>query len=150
MERTHTPGRVLRRREGTAQQLRATCCTPEAVGARPEFGPAAVYCGSGAPPVTPSSPMHEYLEQLLLVLAVGSAVAIGAKRAGIPYNVALVVVGLLLVLMNVLPQTPMNPDVVLLVFLPMLVFQGALSSDDVRMRRHRAADARAQRPPMLS
>jgi CPA1 family monovalent cation:H+ antiporter len=72
--------------------------------------------------------MHEYLEQLLLVLAVGSAVAIGAKRIAVPYNVALVVVGLLLVLMNVLPQTPMNPDVVLLVFLPMLVFQGALSA----------------------
>jgi len=79
--------------------------------------------------------MHEYLEQLLLVLAVGSAVAIGAKRIGIPYNVALVVVGLLLVLMNVLPQTPMNPDVVLLVFLPILVFQGALSADDVSMRQ---------------
>lgn len=79
--------------------------------------------------------MHEYLEQLLLVLAVGSAVAISAKRIGIPYNVALVVVGLLLVLMNVLPQTPMNPDVVLLVFLPILVFQGALSADDVSMRQ---------------
>src|SRR6188768_530309 len=79
--------------------------------------------------------MHEYLEQLLLVLAVGSAVAIGAKRIGIPYNVALVVVGLLLVLMNVLPQTPMNPDVALLVFLPILVFQGALSADDVSMRQ---------------
>ncbi len=62
--------------------------------------------------------MREYLEQLLLVLAVGSAVAIAAKRVGVPYNVALVVVGLLLVLMNVLPDTPMDPGVVLLVFLP--------------------------------
>jgi CPA1 family monovalent cation:H+ antiporter len=78
--------------------------------------------------------MHDYLEQLLIVLAVGSAVAIGAKRINIPYNVALVVVGLLLVLMNVLPQTPMNPEIVLLVFLPVLVFQGALSADDASMR----------------
>ena len=78
--------------------------------------------------------MREYLEQLLLVLGVGAAVASAAKRVGVPYNVALVVVGLLLVLMNVLPETPMDPAVVLLVFLPMLVFQGALSADDVSMR----------------
>jgi monovalent cation:H+ antiporter, CPA1 family len=78
--------------------------------------------------------MREYLEQLLLVVAVGSAVASGAKRIGVPYNVALVVVGLLLVLTNVLPDTPLDPAVVLLVFLPMLVFQGALSADDVSMQ----------------
>ena len=78
--------------------------------------------------------MLEYLEQLLLVLAVGSAVAIFAKRISVPYNVALVVVGLLLVLMNVLPATPMDPAVVLMVFLPVLVFQGALSADDASMR----------------
>lgn len=78
--------------------------------------------------------MREYLEQLLLVLAIGSAVAISAKRISVPYNVALVVVGLLLVLMNVLPQTPMDPGVVLMVFLPILVFQGAVSADAVSMR----------------
>jgi CPA1 family monovalent cation:H+ antiporter len=79
--------------------------------------------------------VREYLEQLLLVLAIGSAVASIAKRIGVPYNVALVVVGLLLVLMNVLPETVMDPSLVLLVFLPMLVFQGALSADDVGMRQ---------------
>jgi monovalent cation:H+ antiporter, CPA1 family len=36
--------------------------------------------------------------------------------------------------MNVLPETPLDSSVVLLVFLPMLVFQGALSADDVTMR----------------
>jgi CPA1 family monovalent cation:H+ antiporter len=79
--------------------------------------------------------VREYLDQLLLVLAVGSAVAISAKRISIPYNVALVVVGLLLVLMNVLPETPMEPGVVLMVFLPILVFQGALSADAASMRQ---------------
>jgi CPA1 family monovalent cation:H+ antiporter len=79
--------------------------------------------------------MLEYLEQLLVVLAIGSAVAIAAKRIAIPYNVALVVVGLLLVLMNVLPQTPLNPGVVLLVFLPILAFQGALSADASGLNR---------------
>ncbi len=79
--------------------------------------------------------MREYLEQLLVVLAIGSGVAILAKRVNVPYNVALVVVGLLLVLMDVLPRTTMDPNVVLLLFLPILVFQGALSADDVGMKR---------------
>jgi CPA1 family monovalent cation:H+ antiporter len=79
--------------------------------------------------------MLEYLEQLLIVLAIGSGVAILAKRVNVPYNVALVVVGLLLVLMDVLPRTMMDPHVVLLLFLPILVFQGALSADDVSMKR---------------
>jgi Na+:H+ antiporter len=78
--------------------------------------------------------VREYLEHLLLVLAVGSGVAIVAKRVSVPYNVALVVVGLLLVLMNVLPDTPMDSGVVLLVFLPILIFQGALTADDGSMR----------------
>ena len=73
--------------------------------------------------------MREYLEQLLLVLSIGSAVAIVAKRVAAPYNVALVLVGLVLVVFDVLPGTPMDPGVVLLVFLPILVFQGALSAD---------------------
>ena len=79
--------------------------------------------------------MLEYLEQLLVVLAIGSGVAILAKRINAPYNVALVVVGLLLVLMDVLPRTTMDPHVVLLLFLPILVFQGALSADDISMKR---------------
>jgi monovalent cation:H+ antiporter, CPA1 family len=73
--------------------------------------------------------MRERLESLLLVLAVGSAVAIGAKRVGMPYNVALVLVGLLLVVVDVLPNAPMNPEVILIAFLPVLVFEGALFAD---------------------
>ena len=37
--------------------------------------------------------------------------------------------------MNVLPDTPMDPHVVLMVFLPVLVFQGALSADAKSMRQ---------------
>jgi len=79
--------------------------------------------------------MRDYLEQLLIVLAIGSGIAILAKRVNAPYNVALVVVGLLLVLMDVLPRTTMDPTVVLLLFLPILIFQGALSADDVSLKR---------------
>ena len=79
--------------------------------------------------------MREYLEQLLIVLARIAIPEPMARRVNAPYNVALVVVGLLLVLMDVLPRTTMDPNVVLLLFLPILVFQGALSADDVSMKR---------------
>lgn len=73
--------------------------------------------------------MREALESYLLVFGVGTAVAFAAKRANIPYNVALVVIGLLLVFANVLPYAPMDPDVILIAFLPVLVFEGALFAD---------------------
>jgi len=74
--------------------------------------------------------MRDHIERLLLVLAVGATAAIGAKRIAVPYNVALVVVvGLLLVLMDVLPKTPMELEVILLAILPVLLFEGALFAD---------------------
>jgi len=73
--------------------------------------------------------MREQLESLMLALAVGATVTIGAKRAGLPYNVMLVVVGLLAVLLDVLPSAPLDPNLVLLVFLPMLVFEASLFAD---------------------
>lgn len=69
--------------------------------------------------------MREHLESLLMALAVGSSVAIAAKRWGIPYNVALVLVGLAAVLTNILPSEPLDPALVMLVFLPMLVFEAS-------------------------
>jgi monovalent cation:H+ antiporter, CPA1 family len=78
--------------------------------------------------------MRDQLESFLVVLAFGGAAAIGAKRVGIPYNVALVVVGLLLVFMDVLPNTPMQPDIILLAFLPALVFEGALFANADSLR----------------
>ena len=78
--------------------------------------------------------MREHLESFMLVLAVGAAVAIAAKRVGAPYNVALVVIGLLLVFADVLPHAPMNPELVLVAFLPLLVFEAALFADAASLR----------------
>jgi len=83
--------------------------------------------------------VQEQLEPILFVIAVGSAVAIAAKRVGIPYNVALVLVGAALVFMHALPITPMDPQVILIVFLPILVFEAALFTDSTGLRQ-------AQRP----
>jgi CPA1 family monovalent cation:H+ antiporter len=78
--------------------------------------------------------VREKLEALLLVLAVGSTVAIGAKRIQVPYNVALVIVGLLLVFMDLLPKSSLDPEIVLIAFLPVLVFEAALVADSGAMR----------------
>jgi CPA1 family monovalent cation:H+ antiporter len=78
--------------------------------------------------------MHEHLDTFTLVLAVGAAVAFAAKRANLPYNVALVVIGLVLVFTDVLPHAPMEPEIVLITFLPLLVFEGALSADAESLR----------------
>ena len=86
-----------------------------------------------------SATVQEQLEPILFVIAVGSAVAIAAKRVGIPYNVALVLVGAALVFMHALPITPMDPQVILIVFLPILVFEAALFTDATGLRQ-------AQRP----
>lgn len=71
----------------------------------------------------------------MLVLALGASVAIVAKRADLPYNVALVVIGLLAVLVDVLPHVSMNAELVLLVFLPMLVFEAAIFANAESLRR---------------
>jgi CPA1 family monovalent cation:H+ antiporter len=73
--------------------------------------------------------MREMLESYVLFFGVGAVVAIGAKRVAIPYNVALVVIGLLLVFASVLPNAPLDPEVVLVAFLPILVFEAALFAD---------------------
>lgn len=78
--------------------------------------------------------MRESLEALLLVLAVGSSVAIAAKRVGVPYNVALVFVGLALVFTDLLPTAPLDPALVLVVFLPVLVFEASITADADHLR----------------
>lgn len=83
--------------------------------------------------------MRHTLEILMLILAVGSAVAIGAKRVGIPYNVALVLVGLGLVLLRVLPTQPLDPELILVGVLPVLVFEGALFANLDHLRESRDA-----------
>jgi CPA1 family monovalent cation:H+ antiporter len=86
--------------------------------------------------------MRHELEGFLLVLAIGSAVAIAAKRVGMAYNVALVLVGLILVFLDVIPVTKMDPEIILVVFLPLLVFEGALFAD--------AGDMKAAARPILA
>lgn len=71
---------------------------------------------------------------LVLLLLVASAVAMATKWIRIPYTLALVIIGLVISPMNFLPAVHVSPDVILLIFLPALLFEAAwnLNLEDLR------------------
>lgn len=74
--------------------------------------------------------MHVDLRMVIGLLVAAVAVAIAAKRVRIPYNVALVVGGMLLAFGHVFPTVPhLEPEIVFLVCLPVLLFEGGIMAD---------------------
>jgi len=72
---------------------------------------------------------------LIGLMVAASTLAIAAKRVSIPYSVALVVGGLLISVGGLLPGVPpLNPDVVFLVCLPLLLFEGGITADVANVR----------------
>jgi CPA1 family monovalent cation:H+ antiporter len=69
------------------------------------------------------SPRGE-IEELTILLAIALATALAARALRFPYTLALALVGLLLGVAPV-PSPGLNPDVVLFIFLPILLFEGA-------------------------
>jgi CPA1 family monovalent cation:H+ antiporter len=67
------------------------------------------------------------LELVLLLLAVSAGLRIVAERLNVPYAAILVVGGLLLALSPALPEVTMPPDVLFLVFIPPLLYSGAIA-----------------------
>ncbi|MBY0356401.1 MAG: Na+/H+ antiporter [Candidatus Obscuribacterales bacterium] len=61
----------------------------------------------------------------LLLLTVAAAVAMSAKWIKLPYSIALVIVGLILSFSKIIPPIAMTPDLILVVFLPALLFEAA-------------------------
>jgi len=75
------------------------------------------------------------VEFLIWLLIAASVIAVIAKRIGIPYTVALVLGGLLLSVVHLPALAPLHqghrpdwltPDVILILFLPALLFEGSL------------------------
>lgn len=62
---------------------------------------------------------------VVLLLVVALAVGLAARRLRFPYTLALVIVGFALGFFHVLPDLMLNPDLVLFLFLPALLFEGA-------------------------
>ena len=67
----------------------------------------------------------EALELVLLMLAVVAAVTLLAERVGVPYPILMVVAGLVVGLVPGLPSFELDPDIVLAVFLPPILFQAS-------------------------
>ncbi len=78
---------------------------------------------------------HSHVSNLLFLLLAASATAMCVKWIRIPYAVALVIVGLCIGLANTLPPIIMTPDLVLLVFLPALLFEASWNLDIRALRR---------------
>lgn len=67
---------------------------------------------------------------LVGLLALATVMAVAAKRMRLPYSVALVVGGLAVAVFGLLPDLPrLAPEVVFLVCLPALLFEGGISAD---------------------
>ena len=67
------------------------------------------------------------LELVLLLLAVSAGLRIIATRLALPYAAMLVIGGLLLVFIPNLPRVELAPDVLFLIFVPPLLYWGAVS-----------------------
>lgn len=67
------------------------------------------------------------LELVLLLLAVSAALRLVAERFTIPYSAVLVVGGLFIALIPGLPRVELAPEVLFLVFIPPLLYSGAIS-----------------------
>lgn len=67
------------------------------------------------------------LELILLLLAVSAGLRLVAERLAVPYAAVLVVGGLLLALVPGLPRVTLPPDVLFLIFIPPLLYSGAIA-----------------------
>lgn len=72
--------------------------------------------------------MTESLELYLLILALGCGVAAFARRIEIPYPIILVPVGVLLSFIPSMPAAPLNAEIALSCFLPLLIYAGVAPS----------------------
>jgi monovalent cation/hydrogen antiporter len=67
----------------------------------------------------------EGLDLVLLLLAVVAAVTLVAQKIRVPYPILMVVAGLGIALIPAIPTVELDPDTVLTVFLPPILFSGA-------------------------
>src|SRR6188768_4308567 len=78
--------------------------------------------------------VREILIVVLGLLLVAAAVGFAARRLGVHYNIALVVVGAALTGLHVFPHVGLDPEVVIQLFLPVLLFEASISTDLRRLR----------------
>jgi CPA1 family monovalent cation:H+ antiporter len=82
---------------------------------------------------TSSSSLVDQVTFLILLLIVTLIVALLARRLRIPYTLLLVIVGLVIGFLPFLPNEHIDPNLVLYVFLPALLFEGAWNAEIGRL-----------------
>lgn len=76
-----------------------------------------------------------FVNTVLVLMMVSAAVAIFVRWVKLPYPLALVIAGLLIGLFHWLPGVQMTPNLILLVFLPALLFEASWNLDIRELRR---------------
>jgi len=74
-------------------------------------------------------------QALVLLLIAAAAVAVLARRVGVPYTIGLVLVGLAIGLATHLPSLALSSDLVFYVFLPILLFEASFDLEARHLRR---------------
>ncbi len=78
---------------------------------------------------TSTSSLVDQVRFLILLLIVTLIVALLARHLRVPYTLLLVIVGLVIGLLPFLPNEHIDPNLVLYVFLPALLFEGAWNAE---------------------
>ena len=86
--------------------------------------------------ITSMSETALVLEDLLLILSVASLVAILVKQIHVPYTTALVLMGVAVSFLPIEMDVHLSKELVLLIVLPPLLFQGALHMDLESLKRN--------------
>ena len=81
------------------------------------------------PGVTSSPNIVEQVQILILLLIVTLIVALLSRRLRVPYTLLLVIVGLVIGLLPFLPHGNLDPNLILYVFIPALLFEGAWNAE---------------------
>ncbi|WP_017300026.1 cation:proton antiporter [Nodosilinea nodulosa] len=85
-------------------------------------------------PVAAGSEVTGLVNTLIVLLLVATVVALVTRRLRIPYVVGLVLAGLTIT-KSLLPESVgLNPEVILNLFLPILIFEAAINTDISRLR----------------
>lgn len=81
--------------------------------------------------------MHDtfHIDLFVVLLMVTAAVAMVVKWIKLPYSISLVIVGLFIGVFHLLPIVEMTPELILLVFLPALLFEASWNIDLRELKR---------------
>ena len=76
------------------------------------------------------------IETVVALLGIVALITVVARRIGVPYPILMVVAGLLLGFVPGLPRVELEPDIVLLIFLPPILFSAAYLSSPRELWRN--------------